>query len=395
MKIAINHATLFDGCGTVLQDASILFDQQQILQVAQGPLAGDVTLDGTGKTVTPGLFDCHVHLGMDYRVGSLASGNLGEDAQIAAVVASQARKAWRYGITTLRNCGTKNDIDIKVRDLIRQGVVPGARIVACGRTISITGGHAWAIGHQCDTPEEVRKAARVQIRQGADMIKLFATGGVMTPGSVPNAPQLTEEQMRVAVQEAEALGLLTAAHATGLRGAQNAIRAGVRSIEHVMVDEETARMMKERGTWYVSTIAARYAIVNSTHPALEYARKKCKPQDLDQMVEALRWCRQYGVPIAAGTDAADDLQQQIGPSLKTELCLYAKAGYTPAEILRAATGDAARMCRLDQVTGSLRPGLAADLAVFDADPLQDPANLGQVGMTFQGGRLCYRRPFAP
>lgn len=394
MKIAIKNATLFDGRDQVLQNTSILFDETQILEIGGEPQAADVVLDGQGKTVIPGLFDCHVHLGMDWRISDMGKNDTGEPRQAAAVISNQLRKVWQYGITTLRNCGTKYNLDIMVRDLVKKGIVSGARVVACGQPISITGGHAWAMAHQCDTPAEVQKAARVQIREGADMIKLFATGGVMTPGSVPNAPQLTEEQMRAAVQEAEALGLLTSAHATGLTGAKNAVRAGVRSIEHVMVDDELALLMKEKGSWYVSTIAARYAIVNSTHPALEYARKKCRPEDIEKMLEALRCCKRHGVPIAAGTDSADDLQQQIGSSLFTELSLYEKAGYTPVEILRSATGDAARMCRLEEVTGALRPGLAADIAVLAGDPTQDLACLREPLMTFQSGRLVYQKPFS-
>lgn len=394
MKIAIQHTNLFDGLGQVLPNTSLLFDETGILQVGGEMPAADVVLDGRGKTVTPGLFDCHVHLGMDWRVSSMGQNDMGRPEEVAAVIGHQLRKVWQYGITTLRNCGTMQNVDILVRNLVRRQVISGARVIACGRPISITGGHAWAMAHQCDTPAEVQKAARVQIREGADMIKLFSTGGVMTPGSVPNAPQLTEEQMRAAVKEAEALGLLSAAHATGLAGAKNAVRAGVRSIEHVMVDDELAQMMKEQGSWYVSTIAARYAIVHSTHPALEYARKKCRPEDIDRMLEALRCCKRHGVPIAAGTDAADDLQQQIGPSLFTELSLYQKAGYTPIEILRAATGDAARMCRLEEVTGSLRAGLAADLAVFAGDPTQELGCLREPLMTFQGGQLVYQKPFA-
>lgn len=364
-------------------------DESGILSVSHQNISADYTdtliIDAQGKTISPGLFDCHVHLGLDPRH------NNGGDVSSTAMLCAQIRRVWQYGITTVRNCGTKGNLDIRVRNMVDQGIIPGCRIVACGESISITGGHAYFLGIECDTVEETIKATRKQLREGAKMIKLFATGGMMTEGSDPLAPQLTHDQMAAAVREAHARGAITCAHATGLEGAKHAIRAGVRSIEHTMLDTEAVQMMKEKGTYYCSTLGARQAIHRSTSPRLSFVRSKCKPDDMERMINALRLCREHGVTIAAGTDAADDELLIIGPSLANELILYREAGYTPLEILRSATSNAADMCLLQHVTGRLIPGLSADVIMFDKDPIEDISHINTVCMTFQGGIMRYKK----
>lgn len=379
MTTAICRARLFDGERVAAQEGYVLFDETGILALGEGeaPAAGRV-IDAHGCTVTPGLIDCHVHLGLG-----------AAEAESFAVVSAEARKAWRYGITTLRNCCTGSKADIAVRNLIRSGRVDGCRIVASGRGISITGGHVWRENYECDTVDEARKAARTILRDGADQVKLFATGGMGTKGSIPNVPQLTEAQMRAAVEEAEAVGALTCAHATGIEGAQNAIRAGVRSIEHVQMDDETARMMAEHGCFYCPTIVTRYNIIHCTDPAYQWMRAKAKPGDLERKRRALELCREHGIPVCAGTDGGTGVLTPLGSSLWDELCIYNEYGMTCAEALRAATQTAAKMLRLDDVTGALRPGLAADIAVFRGDPTENIQDVRRLDMTFQGGRLVY------
>lgn len=385
MKTVINHVKLYDGKGAVLENASLSFDETGILAVSEQPEQpaekGERVVEGSGKTVLPGLFDCHVHLG-----------SMEGDSQVqtGALAAAQIREHLRYGITTVRGCGSRWNADITVRDMERSGHLTGARVVASGIGITITGGHGWAMCHECDTADEVRKAARLQLRAGADQVKLFASGGMATKGSDPDMSQYTVEQMHAAVEEAEKKGALTCAHATGLGGAKCAIQAGVRSIEHTQLDREACEMMVRQGTWYCSTITTRYGIVNSTDPSVAWMRQKAKPTDIENMLRSIRLCREYGIPMAAGTDSGfNELICPLGTGLYRELWLYTEAGLSPMEALQTATGNAALLCGLQDVTGSLRSGLEADVLLVDGDPLKDIRQLANVCMTFRKGKLVY------
>lgn len=387
MKTRIEHVRIFDGEQVLAGADSVLFDEAGILEVGGSGEAHRV-IDGAGKTLTPGLMDGHVHLGM--------SGMSPVDSPEALIragarIVAQAQEVWRYGITTVCSCGTGGDADIHVRDLIREGTVPGARIVACGRGISITGGHGWPMNHQCDDDVQALRAARIQLRSGADLVKLFATGGMATKGSVPNAPQLSESQMRAAVEAAELVGALTRAHATGLEGAQRAVRAGVRIIDHTQLDEETARMLADAGAFYCPTIVTRYNILHTEDPRYQFMRAKANPGDLERKKRALDLCRQLGIGILAGTDSGPSELTPIGSSLWQELAIYQEFGLTPVQALTAATAGAARALRLEGTAGRVVPGLAADLALFDGDPTQDISALSTLRMTFQGGVLRYMK----
>lgn len=391
MKTLLTNLKIFDGTCVIAEKGHLLFDESGILQVLTGdePLPqADAVLDCTGKTVTPGLMDGHVHLGSTEMVRPQTPQDY---AVSGALTAAQAGDFWQWGITTVRNCGVGTNADIYVRNLIRDGKISGVRIIACGKGISITGGHGWPMSHECDTPDEVRKAARLQLREGADMVKLLATGGMGTKGSIPNAPQLTEAQMRAAVEEAEAVGAITAAHCTGLEGAHRAIRAGVRCIEHAQLDEETTEMMAEAGAWYCPTIVTRYNILHTTDPNYQWMRAKANPADLDRKRRALQLCKKHGIPIIAGTDAGPNPLTKLGSSLWTELGIYQAYGLSPQEVLHTATVSAAKMMRIDHLTGSIRPGLAADLALFCGDPTQDVTQVNTVCMTWQNGVLRWKQ----
>jgi len=258
MKTLIRNVKLFDGTALAPRPMDVLFDESGILAVKEAgaaPAAADAVVDGTGKTLTPGLIDGHVHL------GSLSMSSPTDPkghTAAGALIAAQVQDLRRWGITAVRNCGTGVNADLVVRDMIRDGLIDGARIVGCGRCICITGGHAWPMGIETDTVDETRKAARLQLREGADFVKLMATGGMGTKGSVPNAPQLTEAQMRAAAEEAASVGKFTAAHCTGLAGAMNAIRAGVNIIEHAQLDEPTAEALARSGAAWCPTIVVQH-----------------------------------------------------------------------------------------------------------------------------------------
>lgn len=389
MNTVIRHVRVIDGKGAVFEDQNVLFNQEEIQKITSEEVAADQEIDGSGKSLLPGLIDCHVHLGC-----GILGETVPEEEQGLAIVL-QMKECIRHGITTVRSMGTADDSDIKVRNLINSGYLKGCRILASGRGISITGGHGWRMNYECDTPAETRKAARKAIQAGADVLKMFATGGMGTKGSIPNVPQLSEEQMRVVCEEAERRGLLTAAHCTGLEGAKRAIRAGVRSIEHIQMDRETAQMMKERGSYYCPTIVTRYNIIHSTEPEYEFMRKKASPQDLERKKKAIELCLEYGVPICAGTDSIGSVCNngltRMGESLLTELGIYHEFGMSNMQVIESATSVAARMLRIEDETGSLEEGKCADMILVEGKPDRNLENLKELVMTVRAGEILYCR----
>ena len=391
MRQAIVHARILRETGQVTENGYVVFDESGILELGEGEYRGkdlDEKIDGEGKTLMPGLIDCHVHLGY----GGLSPDT--PEVEQGMAIAMQMREFLKYGITTVRSMGTKDDCDIKMRNLIASGYLTGPRIIASGQGMCITGGHGWPMNYECDTPDEAKKAARKAIYAGADILKMFATGGMATKGSSPNAPQMSEEQMRAVCREADRTGLLTGAHCTGIEGAQRAIRAGVRSIEHIPMDEETARMMKEHGCYYCPTIVTRYNIIHSTEPEYEHMRKKASPQDLEKKKAAIGLCLKYGIPICASTDSMGSLKNdgltKMGESLVTELNIYHEYGLTNLQAIQSATSTAAEMLRLDQVTGRMKEGLQADLILVDGKPDEDLNALRNISMTVRGGTVLYK-----
>lgn len=364
MKTALIHVRLLRETGEVTENGYILFDEKEILKLGTGePVlehTGETTIiDGEGKTLMPCLIDCHVHLG--YR-------NMSTDVpeiEQGIAMTMQMKEFLKHGITTIRSMATKDNCDIKIRNLVATGYLTGPRIVASGQGICITGGHGWPMNYECDTPDEAKKAARKAIYAGADVLKMFATGGMTTKGSIPNAPQLSEEQMQ----------------------------AGVRSIEHVPLDEETAKMMKAHGCYYCPTIVTRYNIIHSTEPEYEYMRKKANPQDLEKKKKALQLCLKYNIPICASTDALGSLKNngltKMGESLATELAIYHEYGLTNIQAIQSATSTAAKMLRLERETGSLKEGLKADLILVDGKPDENLNDLRNISMTIKGGNVLY------
>ncbi len=385
MKTLIKNTTVFDGDSSVLNNASVLFDETGILAVYMngeaGVIAADTVVDGTGKYVIPGLIDCHVHMQEGFETANAVGAG--------ATAAFLAGEVLRYGVTTIRSCGNGFDADIEVRNLVCNGVIKGARILASGKGICITGGHGWPMCYECDTEAEVLKATREQIKKKADVIKLLATGGMGTKGSNPNIAQLTEGQMRIAVEEAESLNLLTAAHCTGLEGAARAIRAGVRSIEHARLDRPTAELMKEYGAYYCPTIITRYNILHTNDPSLAWLKSKANPQDLIEKERAIRLCLELDIPVCASTDSGTGPLCPLGPSTAQELAIYVEYGMTPMQALRSANKTAAEMLKLENEIGTIHVGKCADLLLLDKNPLEDIHNLDSLLRTYHNGVLAY------
>lgn len=369
----IKGGWLFDGTGNTLQDHALVIEGnriKEIVKAAELPAETDAeVVDAEGCTVLPGLIDCHVHI-CSTGVADSSREMLDPDAMIALRASQHARIMLQSGFTMVRNLGTKHAIDISVKQAIEQGYIIGPRLITSAEMITMTGGHGWSIGRQVDGPDEARKAAREQLRAGAEVIKIMATGGVMTPGVEPGSPQLTIEEMRAAVEEAHKAGRKTATHAQGTTGIKNAILAGLDTIEHgIFLNEEVVEMMVQRGVALVPTLVAPYHIVQGGVAAgiPAFAVEKAN-RVFESHRNSFKMALQAGVTIAYGTDCGTPLNRPGNNAL--ELQLMVEAGMTPKQALLSATGVAAKVCDREMV-GTLTSGKLADVVVVKGNLLED------------------------
>jgi imidazolonepropionase-like amidohydrolase len=392
-RLILAGATLIDGTGTPpAADRSVVVEEGRIVDIvpdARAP-AGRVLRLG-GLTLLPGLIDCHVHLCLGAEPDPVRP--LADDpaALTALKAAIRCRHTVTAGVTTVRDLGGKDHIELALKRAIRDGLVPGPRILAAGKGICMTGGHGWWFGREADGPEEVRKAVREQLKEGADVIKVFATGGVMTPGVEPGSSQLTGEEIRVAVEEAAKAGRRVAAHAQGSHGIRTCVDAGVTSIEHgIFLTEELVERMKREGTFLVPTLVAAGAIAAGGEAAgiPAFMVRKAR-QVIDSHRRSFALAVRAGVRIAAGTDAGTPLNPHGG--LAAELRLMVELGMAPMEALRAATSVAAAALGIEAEVGRVAPGLAADLVAVGGDPLADLRALSDVRLVLVGGEPVVNR----
>ncbi|WP_085524602.1 metal-dependent hydrolase family protein [Tuberibacillus sp. Marseille-P3662] len=393
MKTKIENIALFDQMNQSLTQTSLLFDETGILDVGEHVNHQDTdhVISGEGLTGVPGLIDSHVHLSMDGNPDPFRERVENLEADDAYKAMRNATKQLESGVVTVRNVGSKYNVDIALRNAIAKGLVDGPRIAASGEPIVMTGGHAHSMAIEADGVDEVRKAARKQLKSGADLLKLMATGGVMTPGVDPNSPQLGEDELRAASVEATHAGKITAAHAQGIDGIKNTIRAGITTVEHgIYLDDEAIEMMLEYGTYLVPTLVAPYNIVEHGLDAgiPEYAVEKSK-RVMARHQESFYKAYQAGVKIAAGTDAGTPFNFH-GKFVK-ELELMVDNGMSPGDVLRSATLTAAQAMKIDAQTGSLEVGKACDLLIVEGNPLEDMASLRNVVAVYKEGQCLFNQ----
>ena len=387
----LNNVRLIDGTGRVWDSAAIQIDGARIAAVTEAldpATAEGEVLDLKGKVVMPGMINAHTHICLDGSPDPDAAWQQRSITENVLVAADHARRTLKAGITTVRDLGGVEGVDLGLRDAINAGLVPGPRMLVSGLLLCMTGGHGWSMGREVDGPAEVRKGAREQLKAGADVIKVMATGGVMTRGVDPGSAQLTYEEMRAAVEEAQKAGKITATHAQGTAGIKDAIRAGIGSIEHgFFLDREAIDMMLERDVYFVPTLAALYYILEGGTEAgipafmVEKARRAEEAQ-----LDSFRRAREAGVLIAAGNDGGTPFN--TSDNLAGELECMVRAGMTPAEALATAHAKGASLLRLDDEIGTVEPGKKADLVVLDADPLNDINAVRQVHTVVKDGKAA-------
>ena len=329
-------------------------------------------LDCGGKFIIPGLIDCHVHITGSGDPTELNAANSASLPSRAWKAAGYAEATLLAGFTTVRDLGAADRLNIELSKAVESGLVRGPRILAAGLGVTMTGGHGHGfLAREADGPDEVRKAVREQLRAGATAIKLFASGGVMTPGVDPRSPSFTEDELRAGVEEAHKARRVVGAHAQATDGIKNAIRAGVDSIEHgVWLDDEAIDLMLERGTYLVATLTAPWQIA---HCGLEAGIPPFMVdkgwQVLDSHEESFRKAIASGVKVAMGTDQGTPVNKP-GENAQ-EILRTARLGLSNAASLLAATAWAADLLGLAGEVGRIQPALAADLLVLDRDPLED------------------------
>lgn len=387
--LVLSGARIIDGSGAdPVRGRSVVVEKGVITAVvedARAPRGNGVDL--AGHTLLPGLINCHVHLCLGAEadpVRPLREEPLGLTA-IKALL--RARETARAGVTTVRDLGGREYVEIAVRRAIQEGLIDGPRIVAAGRPVCMTGGHGHWLAREADGPDDARKAVREQLKAGADVIKIIATGGVMTPGVEPGSPQLTLDEMRAAIEEARKAGRRTAAHAMASSGISDAIAAGITSIEHgIYLTEAIVAHMRRDGTFLVPTLNAPAAIASGGLAAgiPDFMVRKSEVV-VPAHVASFQLAHRAGVRIAAGADSGTPLN--FHGSLLPELTLMVKYGMTPLEAIRAATVTAADCLGLGEVTGRVAPGYAADLIAVAGDPAERIEALADLKLVLVSGRV--------
>jgi len=393
MQTAFVGGPVFLGRGRILERATVLVRGERIAKVTEGEAhvpkdARRISL--AGRMLFPGFIDCHVHLCFDASADPVCS-LLSEPAAMTALKgAGFARQTLMAGITSVRDMGGRDGVDLTLREAVRSGLIPGPRVLASGRVICMTGGQAWQVGEEADGPDEVVKAVRKQIKAGVDFVKFMSTGGVMTPGVEPGNEQFTEEEIRSGIQEAHKAGKRTAAHAQGREGILIALRSGIDSIEHgIFLDDEVVSGMVRGNVPLVPTLSALYRIVDrgvdAGIPAFAVNKaRRVKPFHL----ESVQMAREAGVRVAMGTDAGTPFNLHGGNL--AELQHLVALGFSTTEAVDAGTRIAAEVLGVENELGTIDEGKLADLVVVAGNPLEKIGLLSEpeaILMVMQGGVL--------
>ncbi len=393
-SVAIHSRRVLDVRSGTAAEGYVVVRGDQIVSIDRNAPGGVRVIELGDATVLPGLIDCHVHLEADWNDFSATSNLRRSSAEKTLDGLQNAQTYLQRGFTTVRDAGTTDPAydTIALRNAFARGKFAGPRVLAAGVPISVTGGHAdlnplaadvpiVKFPNIADTPDQVRVAVRHDLRNGADWIKLMATGGVSDALSDYNVQELSDEQMKAAVEVAHRAGRKVMAHAEGTAGIAAAVRAGVDSIEHgTVLDDETAQLMAERGTWTLETFqrGVEMGLTSGQEPIMLEKGKAILRYQQPAFERALR----HHVKIAFGLDDEPKFTTREFSALVT-------AGLTPLQALQTATTNAASLLGVD--AGALESGKLADVIAIDGDPLKDVKALEKVVFVMKGGVVVRQR----
>lgn len=371
MKTLIKNGLVLDGAGVAFVDHGVLVNEDKIERFAPAAefdgFEGQV-IDLDGDTLLPGLIDCHVHL---CYAGEPNPGRAIEDmdpGEIAVRALSNAQDSVRGGITAVRDCGGVNYLEFSVRDACNAGKFMGPTIRAAGRMICMTGGHGNRFGRVADGVDEVIKAVREQVHKGSDLIKIMATGGVMTPGVNPEDAHYSAEEMAAGISEGHRFHKTCASHAQGTEGILNAVRGGIDSIEHgIFMDEACVREMVEAGTYLVPTVAALANIQSGADKVPAYVIEKTM-RVAEAHERSIKLFYAAGGKIAMGTDAGTPFN--LHGNNAQELRYMVQYGISPMDAIVFSTSNAADLMQLED-QGRVKDGARANLLAVSGNPLEN------------------------
>ena len=397
MRTVFAGGRVFDGTGAAIAEADVAVVDGTIAEVGVG-LDGDEQVDVAGSTLLPGLFDTHVHV----MFGHVDIWRLMQEPFSYRFYEAirNLDSTLRIGITTVRDAG---GADLGVKRALEEGIVRGPRLQISITMLSQTGGHGdgWLpSGAQAeifpaypgvptsivDGPDEIRRKVRELVRAGAEVIKIATSGGVLSPTDNPQQPGFDVEEIEAIVAEARAAGLWVMSHAQSTEGIKNAVRAGVRSIEHgIYLDDEAIQLMLDHGAYLVPTLVAPVGVIKAAEAGAgipEGAVSKAR-EVIDAHRDSFRRAAEAGVKVAMGTDAG---VIPHGTNLD-ELQLMADGGMSPEDVLVATTRTAAELMGLSRTLGTIEPGKRADLVVVSGDPLDFRDLAGRIARVYQDGVL--------
>jgi imidazolonepropionase-like amidohydrolase len=396
---------LADPAGGKVETAkTLIVEKGKIARVEDGYLSeGCATvIDLKDSFVLPGLIDSHVHLTSENGPNQRIERFTKTRSDLALDGSWYALKTLKAGFTTVADLGSPNESIFALRDAIKAGRVPGPRIIAAGSPISVHGGHGdpgngmpedlvhvYRPTSVCSGADDCRRAVREQVRAGADVIKITATGGVLSPTAAGLAQQFSNEELKAIVEAAHSMGRKVTAHAHGADGINAFLRAGGDSIEHgTYVDAESIKLFKAGGAWLVPTLMAGDFVVREANRPNTYLLPAQRDKALiagPLMLDMTRRAYQGGVKIAFGTDTGVSAHGDNAG----EFALMVKAGFSPIDAIRSATVWAAEHLGLSALVGVLKPGMQADLIAVKGDPTADVTALTKVTFVMKGG-VVYR-----
>jgi|TARA_B100001964_G_scaffold161567_1_gene177330 imidazolonepropionase-like amidohydrolase len=385
-----DHAVITDEAGRI----------EAVLPSANlGDTSGKRTHDLGDVSLLPGLVEAHSHLHVSPDFDGFANITTETDDRMVMRAVGAARKALLSGVTTMRDIGSRNQVAFPVRDAIEAGVIPGPRLLLAGTPITTTAGHCWMFGTEADTLEDVVKAVRNQVKLGANVIKIMASGGNFTPTSNPRMTQYPAETLRAAVVEAERLGIYVVAHSHATAGIRNCIDAGIHQIIHCRwlssdptvamdYDPEDASRLADEGRWVdptigLSVLGAEARAAGAPQRQIHWGVAAARPSP-EQTIEVLQDMRARGVRYTTGLDMGMAFAD-YDKSAYNAISFVESLGYTPWEAVSASTSVTAEALRVDKNAGSLQPGKFADLMSVAGDPSKDIRALAMSADVVKGG----------